>query len=107
MSFSDDKSIVFGLPIFLRGKSIAFRVIFEFTERATMMLRYDKKYAMVIFDHLSPISSEYSGNPRFYGTDFSYDALKFENGFWVYIDDVDIRNPETSKKRKKELKYSW
>lgn len=107
LSFDKDSNIYFGLPIFKRGNNLAYRVIFEFTERASMMLRYDQKYDMIIFDHLSPISPEYSGNPRFYGPDFSYDALKFEESFWVYKNDVDIRNPEMPSKTRKEYKYSW
>lgn len=107
LSIDNSRNLLFGLPVFKQGKSYAYRVVFEFTERASMMLRYDEKYDMIIFDHLSPISNEYGGNPKFYGPDFSHDALKFEDGYWLLISDVDIRNPEVTKKDKQTHKYSW
>jgi hypothetical protein len=47
---------------------------------------------MIIFDHLSPSKPSYAGNYQYYGPDFSYDGLKFEQGIWELVENVDIRN---------------
>ena len=58
-----------------------------------MGLKYDERFKMIVFDHLSPIRPELAGDYKFYGPDFSYDGYKFENGFWVYMPDLDVTNP--------------
>jgi len=83
------------------------RVIFEYNKQANMILRYDEKYKMIIFDHLSPSEYEYTGLPQYYGPDFSYDALFFEKGKWNYLSDVDVRNPKKDKKEAKKLRYGF
>ena len=45
-----------------------------------MMLRYDDKLKMIVFDHLSPSKPSYEGKYQYYGPDFSYDGLIFEKG---------------------------
>ncbi|MBR4440774.1 MAG: hypothetical protein IKS00_04400 [Bacteroidales bacterium] len=66
------------------------RLIFEFTERAVMSLRYDKKQKMFVADHLS-VPSEYNGDPKFSGPDGSFDGYYFEDGRWHYVPDIDIK----------------
>jgi hypothetical protein len=48
----------------------------------------------VVFDHLSPSSPQYKGNPQFYGPDFSFDSYNLENGLWRLKSNIDIRNKE-------------
>lgn len=83
------------------------RVIFEYNKHANMILRYDEKYKMIVFDHLSPSEYEYTGLYQYYGPDFSYDALFFEKGKWNYLSDVDVRNPKKDKKKAKKLRYGF
>ena len=66
------------------------RLIFEFTERAVMSLRYDKKEKMFIADHLS-VPPEYNGDRKFSGPDGSFDGYYFEDGRWHYVPDIDIK----------------
>jgi hypothetical protein len=81
-----------GKPIFHYGKNTQSRIIFEYAARAQMSLRWNDKMNMIVFDHLSPSRPSYTGNFQYYGPDMSFDALKFENGFWEWLQDVDIRN---------------
>ena len=85
---------VFGAPIFMVNNKVRNRVVFEYSARVSMSLRYDEKRKMIIFDHLSPAKPSYEGNYEFYGPDFSYDAFKFIDGFWVLRENIDVRNQE-------------
>lgn len=99
LHFDSDNQPVFGAPIFNNGKKIFARIIFEYSARATMMMRYLPESDMIVFDHLSPSRSEYVGDLRFYGPDSSYDGFKFIKGMWVLQSDLDLRNPSKPKKR--------
>lgn len=87
----EENGTVFGAPVFQMGNKLQHRVIFEYSARARMTLRWSPKAKMLIFDHLSPAKPSQLGNRQYYGPDFSYDALKPEKGKWVLAEDVDVR----------------
>ena len=91
--FNDMGEPVFGKEIFHYKNRIQNRIIFEYSSKAQMSLTWNKKDEMIVFDHLSPSKPGYTGNFQYYGPDFSYDALKYKNGTWELIEDVDMRNP--------------
>ncbi len=80
----------FGAPVFQMKNGIKNRVIFEYSARLVMMLRYNEKMDMIVYDHLSPSSPNYKGRFQFYGPDMSYDGLQFKKGFWVEQKDINI-----------------
>lgn len=85
---------IFGVPLLeLKGKGSQRRLIFEYSSKHTMMMRYDTNKKMIVLDHLAPSDYRYTNIPEFYGPDFSIDAYKFEKGKWRYKADVDLRNP--------------
>jgi hypothetical protein len=90
--FDNDDRANFGKPVFNYEKKILHRIIFEYSARASMSLKYDPEKDLIIYDHLSPSLPSLVGKYQFYGPDFSYDALKFEDGMWKVIPDVDVRN---------------
>ncbi|SDD26084.1 hypothetical protein SAMN05216323_11172 [Williamwhitmania taraxaci] len=92
--FDEQGNPHFGAPIFDNGKRLFSRVIFEYSAKATMMMRYMDESDMIIFDHLSPSEPQYVNDFRFYGPDFSYDGFKFEKGKWLLHSDLDMRNPK-------------
>ena len=101
------KKLQFGSPIIKTGKDIIKkRLIFEYAEQAKMMLRYDTKIKMIVFDHLAPESRKFKGQYMYYGPDLSQDGLAFENGFWVLKENLDLRNPDDNK-NKKPIKTSF
>jgi hypothetical protein len=57
-------------------------------------LRYDKKEKMITMDHLAPMEPVFEGDRSYYGPDFSYDALDYQEGKWMLIEDVELRNRE-------------
>ncbi len=92
LSIKNNK-VAFGFDFILNEKKYK-RIIFEYNERASMLLRWDKKKKMIIFDHLAPESPKYEGMYEFYGPDFSYDAIEFKKGQWVLLEDVKVVNPK-------------
>lgn len=92
LSFNEKDEPVFGKPIIERDGKLAVRVIFEFSARVSMNLRYSKEKEMIIYDHLSPSRPSLSGKFQFYGPDMSYDGLKYEDGIWKTYKDIDVRN---------------
>jgi hypothetical protein len=85
----EEGSPFFGYPLFQFKDGIRHRVIFEYSSRVVMFLRYIPGSDLIVYDHLSPESPRFKGQYRYYGPDFSYDALRFENGKWKYLPDVD------------------
>lgn len=98
LRFEDGKA-VFGMPVFDGDKNNADkkRVIFEYTRQASMVLNYDQKLAMIIFDHLAPPDPKLEGRYDLYGPDFSYDGYKLQNGRLYLVSDLKVENPPTDK----------
>lgn len=84
--------ITFGAPLFVHEKITYSRRVFRYSADASMMIRYDAGRKMIVFDHLAPSSSTFTGEPRFYGPDFSYDAYEHTKHGWLFRDDADLRN---------------
>jgi hypothetical protein len=84
----------FGKRIFVVGRKKYMRLIFEFSAKVAMVLHYDKRYDMIVMDHLSPSKKIYTGLYQFYGPDFTYDGLKFKKGKWYLIENIQVKNPK-------------
>ena len=67
----DKENVTFGAPIFKTDQGIQKRVIFEYSARLSMLLRFDEKTGKIVFDHLSPSDPQYTGQYQFYGPDSS------------------------------------
>lgn len=82
-----------GAPVFKdeKGTSVQ-RLIYEYANDVSMALNYDDQEKMIIMDHLAPEDSRFEGQRQFYGPDFSYDALQFVKGEWVFLKDVFAKN---------------
>ena len=83
---------MFGASVFYYNNRIQTRIIFEYGINVSMSLRFDERLKMIVFDHLAPSSPLYTNNFKFYGPDFTFDGLKFDDGKWMYIPNVDFRN---------------
>jgi hypothetical protein len=88
------KKATFGAPVFKQDRKTIYRHIFRYSASANMMLRYDDKLKMIVFDHLSPSEPIFNGQYRFYGPDFSYDGYKLDKGDWIFVPELDLRNPK-------------
>jgi hypothetical protein len=92
LTFGKDYKPIFGSNIFKVGVDVLSRVVFEYSARVTMTLRYIPESQTIVFDHLSPSSPDYADNYQFYGPDFTFDGFKYEKGYWIYVRNLDMRN---------------
>ena len=90
VSIKNDKP-VFGYKFNINGRTYK-RLIFEYNKQAQMVLQWDDKMKMIVWDHLSPSEPKYQGIYQFYGPDFTYDALAFKRKQWIYIENVIVKN---------------
>jgi hypothetical protein len=94
--YFEDEKLVFGKAIFKMEKNTQNRLIFEYAEQAKMMLRYDEKLDLIVWDHLAPSQPNFVGQFMYYGPDLSQDGLKFTDGYWMLKPNIDIRNMQKS-----------
>ena len=90
--FDDHNDPVFGKSIFHYQNKLMCRLIFQYSAKVKMGMKWNSKMKMIIFDHLAPPASSYTGNYAYYGPDFSFDGLRFEQGKWELVEKVDVRN---------------
>jgi hypothetical protein len=95
--FKDGKPY-FGMPVFDGDAENAKskRIIFEYTRQASMLLNYQPKDGMLLFDHIAPSDPKLKGQFEAYGPDFSYDGYKLINGRWKLVQDIPLKNPPTN-----------
>jgi hypothetical protein len=91
----------FGEPVFRFENNRHRRVIFEYSARATMSLRYEEHLVpgtrrtqqIIIFDRMSPTQDYLKGRYQFYVPETNiFDGFRFEDGKWYFISDIDAKN---------------
>lgn len=87
--FDSRNRLLLGRNLFRVERKVQPRVIFEYGAQNRMTLEYDRKGKQIIFDHLSPSSSQYEGIRSFYGPDFSYDAYVLNKERWQLIREIE------------------
>ncbi|MDY0201531.1 MAG: hypothetical protein RBR40_11145 [Tenuifilaceae bacterium] len=93
LSIGENGSIIFGKPIFRLNNSILSRVVFEYSARATMVLRWDKIYGIIVFNSLTPLQPAFAGNYQYYVPDAMFNGFSFDGAYWNFVEDIDVRNP--------------
>lgn len=97
----------FGLPVFKTDHGLKCRVVKEYAEKATMTLRYDYQSILVkkgkrvkkedswliVMDRLVPMDPSMKGFFKYYvAAGDTYDGYVFRNGFWTFVEDIDVVN---------------
>jgi len=83
--------VSFGAPIFTGDKTLS-RIIFEYSEKASMSLKFHENGNRIVFDHLSPINPTLKDQFEFYSPDFTYDSYNWKKGRWIFDKNIDLRN---------------
>jgi hypothetical protein len=105
--FNKSEKPSFGKNIFKFENEKKKRVIFEYSYLASMALRYEETLQMIVYDHLAPSSPKFEGQYQYYGPDFSYDGLFFKNGKWTEEKNIDVRNPKSRGRKKKNISFTF
>jgi hypothetical protein len=78
----------FGAPIFVDGKGIKSRIVFEYSSRSVMHLKYHANIEKIVFNWLYPIVPEKRRDKSYYVSDVTYDGYEFKAGKWVKVKNV-------------------
>jgi hypothetical protein len=94
LSFSG-QAVKFGAAVFKDTKQTKKRIVFEYSNMATLSLEFEPKRNRIVFDHLSPESPALEGVFSYYFPDMSYDAYVYDSDreMWVLQQDVVATNP--------------
>ena len=97
----------FGKPIFKTREGIRNRIVIEYAEKASVLLRYDyqslmiprgkkvkyKKVWLIVTDRLIPMTPAMEGLRKYYvPSGDTYDAFLFDKGFWTFVEDIMVGN---------------
>ena len=78
--------------MYLVGNRQQDRMVLEYSSQVSISVRYDPAIRMITYDHLEPLHPVYRNNFEFYGPDGSVDGLRFSDGAWIFVRDIDARN---------------
>ena len=102
LTITDQGMPVVGKPVFAYGETQNFRVIFEYSAKVSMIIRFDdyifddslNPERIIVFDRMAPTHNFLQGHYQFYVPEMNiFDAFRFVDGIWVFTEDIDIRNP--------------
>jgi hypothetical protein len=78
----------FGAPIFIDGKGIKSRIVFEYSAHSVMLLKYHSNIDKIVFNWLHPIVPEKKNDKSYYVSDVTYDGYEFRSGKWMKVQNV-------------------
>jgi hypothetical protein len=111
IQFDNSGNVLFGMPVFKTDQGIKSRIVFEYAEKANMLLRYDyqairiekrkriKKEAkwLIVLDRLVPMDPSMKGMQKYYvPSGDTYDGYIFNDNYWVFVEDIEVANKEKS-----------
>jgi hypothetical protein len=73
----------FGAPIFVDGTGIKSRIIFEYSAKSVLHLKYHSDISKIIFNWLYPIVPDKYNDKSYYVPDVTYDGYEFKFGKWM------------------------
>jgi hypothetical protein len=73
----------FGAPIFIDATGIKSRIVFEYSAKSVLHLKYHSNLGKIVFNWLYPIVPEKRNDKSYYVPDITYDGYEFKNGKWM------------------------
>jgi hypothetical protein len=73
----------FGAPIFVDGQGIKRRIVFEYSAKSVLHLKYHSDLGKIVFNWLYPIVYEKKDDKSYYVPDATYDGYEFKLGKWM------------------------
>ncbi len=80
--FNEKDEPRFGKEIFNFEGDLQSRIIFDFSDRAAMLCRYDPYEKAIVYANLVPLNPNMKGYFENYVPDGTYDYLEFDKGTW-------------------------
>jgi hypothetical protein len=88
LTFNPQGIPTFGAPIFVDGTGIKSRIIFEYSAKSVMHLKYHPEMNKIVFNWLYPIVPEKRHDKSYYVSDVTYDGYEFKSGKWMKVKNV-------------------
>ncbi len=99
LNFSES-NISFGAPIFektiKKKKKNTYRLLLEYSAKATAHMNYDDQLEMIVFDHVEPLGITKSDDGMQYIPDGTYEAYALKKGIFTYIEQLPTTPMETA-----------
>lgn len=90
--FNENTQPIFGAPILKMNDGTRNRMILEYSQQASISIKYDHEKEYIVFDHLEPLDGVEYGMYEFYVPSLSYDGLTFKNGKWRLVENLPVYN---------------
>jgi hypothetical protein len=92
----------FGEPVFRFENNRHRRIIYEYSAKISMSMRYEahsvegssRPQEIIIFDRMRPTHGFLKGHYQFYVPETNvFDGFVFDEGKWIFLSDIDAKNP--------------
>jgi hypothetical protein len=83
LTFNPQGIPLFGAPIFDDGTGIKSRIVFEYSAKSVLHLKYHSDIGKIVFNWLYPIVPEKRNDKSYYVPDVTYDGYEFKFGKWM------------------------
>ncbi|MDR0385119.1 MAG: hypothetical protein LBH60_03480 [Prevotellaceae bacterium] len=83
LTFNPQGIPLFGAPVFVDNTGIKSRIVFEYSAKAVMHLKYHPDLGKIVFHWLYPIVPEKRNDRSYYVPDVTYDGYEIKHGKWV------------------------
>lgn len=88
LTFNPQGIPLFGAPLFVDGTGIKSRIVFEYSARSVMHLKYHPDVEKIVFNWLYPIVPEKKHDKSYYVSDATYDGYEFRLGKWMKVKNI-------------------
>ena len=75
-----------------KHKRKPYRLIFRYNPKIIATVKYNRKRKEIVMDHLSPPDASQQEDWKWYGPDFTFDALYWENSMWQLNEGIQLNN---------------
>jgi hypothetical protein len=83
LTFNPQGIPLFGAPIFVDATGVKSRIVFEYSAKSVLHLKYHPDLDKIVFNWLYPIVPEKRNDKSYYVPDTTYDGYEFKNGKWM------------------------
>jgi hypothetical protein len=83
LTFNPQGIPLFGAPVFVDATGIKSRIVFEYSAKSVLHLKYHPDLNKIVFNWLHPIVPEKRNDKSYYVPDVTYDGYEFRNGKWM------------------------
>ena len=98
LSFDRKGKLIFGLPIFVNGRTSIYRAIIEYPASNSMLLEFDEEQKGIVSNALFANDMRYGDVSAYSSVSDDFNIHRYEEDKWVFYPNIDLRlNKKDSK----------